>query len=174
MTDERQGDLLWSALQRLPRGAGIVFRHKSLAPAERRHLFERVRRICRRKRILLVLAGDALIARAWKADGHHGRDARRKVGFRSCPVHSLRELRAAERAGADLLFLSPVFPTRSHTDAPTLGRVGFAALARLTDRRVVALGGMDARKARALPGAFGWAAIDAWSQPAQKRIAVPR
>jgi thiamine-phosphate pyrophosphorylase len=174
MTDERQGDLLWSALQRLPRGAGIVFRHKSLAPAERRRLFERVRRICRHKRILLVLAGDARIARAWKADGHHGRDARRNAGFRSCPVHTPRELRGAERSGADLLFLSPVFPTRSHPDAPTLGRIGFAALARQANRPVVALGGMDARKARTLPGAYGWAAIDAWSQPAQKRMAVPR
>ena len=36
MTDERQGDALWSALERLPRGAGVVFRHYSLPAAARR------------------------------------------------------------------------------------------------------------------------------------------
>src|SRR5439155_26981070 len=30
MTDERQGDGLWAALERMPRGAGVVFRHYSL------------------------------------------------------------------------------------------------------------------------------------------------
>jgi thiamine-phosphate pyrophosphorylase len=28
---------------------------------------------------------------------------------------------------------------------------------------VIALGGMDARKARRLPNIYGWAGIDAWS-----------
>src|SRR3546814_3022387 len=34
MTDERQGETLWRALYRLPRGAGVVFRHHSLPPRE--------------------------------------------------------------------------------------------------------------------------------------------
>jgi thiamine-phosphate pyrophosphorylase len=38
MTDERLGDALWTALRRLPRGAGIVFRHYATPPAERRAL----------------------------------------------------------------------------------------------------------------------------------------
>ena len=54
MTDERQGDALWSALERLPRGAGIVFRHYTLARRERRLLFDRVRRVARRRGLLLV------------------------------------------------------------------------------------------------------------------------
>ena len=40
MTDERLGDGLWAALERLPKGSGVVFRHYGLAPAERRALFE--------------------------------------------------------------------------------------------------------------------------------------
>src|SRR5690348_8595128 len=47
MTDERQGDALWEALERLPRGAGIVFRHYGLSAGERRRLFEQVRKAAR-------------------------------------------------------------------------------------------------------------------------------
>lgn len=171
MTDERQGDALWTALARLPRGAGIVFRHYSLAPGERRRLFERVRRIAARRGLVLVLAGDARTARAWGADGCHGRDAAGpRAGLRTMSAHSARELVTARRAGADLVFLSPVFATRSHPGGGTLGRVRFGLLARQAAMPVIALGGMDGGRARALAalGASGWAAIDAWSGPASR------
>jgi thiamine-phosphate pyrophosphorylase len=156
MTDERQGEDLWAALDRLPARAGIVFRHHSLPPAERRALFAKVRTVARRRGLVLVSAG----ARLPGADGvHNGRGG----GLRTASVHSLDELRAAERAGADMVFLSPVYPTRSHPGSKTLGRRGFERLARRTMLPVVALGGMDARKWRALPGAYGWAGIDAFS-----------
>lgn len=169
MTDERQGERLWDALARLPRGAGIVFRHYGLAPGERRRLFERVRKITRRRGLVLVLAGDARTARAWGADGSHGRAAAGpRAGLRTMSAHSARELVAARRAGADLAFLSPVFATRSHPRGRTLGPVRFGLLARQAALPVIALGGMDAMRARTLAalGASGWAAIDAWSEPA--------
>ncbi len=170
MTDERQGDALWAALERLPRGAGVVFRHYGLPRPERRALFERVRRLCRRRRLVLLAAGEKL----GQADGGHRLKQRRAPGLRTAPAHGLAEIRAAERAGAALVFLSPVFPTRSHPGARTLGRVRFGLIARQADVPVIALGGMDESRARTLPGAYGWAAIDAWSAPVQKRKAVPR
>ena len=156
MTDERQGERLWRALERLPKGSGVVFRHYCLAPPERRRLFERVRQIARRKRLLLLAAGAPLAG----ADGVHGRRGR---GLRSASAHTARELRAAERAGAHLVFVSPVFATRSHPEARPLGPLRFMLLARQARMPVIALGGMDAKKARRLRGAYGWAAIDAWS-----------
>jgi thiamine-phosphate pyrophosphorylase len=164
MTDERQGEGLWAALERLPRGGGVIFRHRSAPASERRALFERVRRISRRRGLVLVLAGTAREAVAWRADGVHGRSARRGARplVRTAPAHDARELIAAGR-DADLILLSPVFPTRSHPAAPTLGRVRFAALAYAAARPVIALGGMTARRARGLRGSYGWAAIDAWS-----------
>ena len=156
MTDERQGEGLWRALERLPRGAGIVFRHYSLPPAERRTLFERVRRIARSRGVMLLVAGAPLAG----GDGTHGRPGR---GLRSASVHNLRELKAAERAGADLVFLSPVYPTRSHSSGRTLGAGRFALIAHQAKVPVIALGGMDAEKARTLGGAYGWAGIDAWA-----------
>jgi thiamine-phosphate pyrophosphorylase len=154
MTDERQGDGLWEALERLPRGSGLVFRHHGLAPAERRKLFDRVKRVAKRRR-LLVLTGAGL-----RGDGVHGG---RGKGFRSASVHNLRELKTAERSGASLVFLSSAFPTRSHPGARVLGPVRFGLIARQAGVPVIALGGVDRRKARRLPNIYGWAGIDAWT-----------
>jgi thiamine-phosphate pyrophosphorylase len=153
MTDERQGERLWQALEGLPKGSGVVFRHYGLGPAERRKLFDRVRRVARRRRLLLLAAGRGL-----PGDGVHGGG----YGQFSGSAHGLRELKAAERSGARLVFLSPVFPTRSHPGAPALGPVRFGLIARYARVPVIALGGMDARKARRLPHIYGWAGIDAW------------
>ena len=70
-------------------------------------------------------------------------------------------MRAAERAGASILFLSPIYPTRSHPGAATLGPEGFARLARRTELPVIALGGVDQSRGRTLMalGAYGWAAV---------------
>ena len=175
MTDERQGEALWTALERLPAGAGVVFRHYGLPDAERRSLFARLRELCRRKRLMLLAAGGPRSARAWRAIGWHGRGPRYRNLLRTAPAHNVREIRAAERGGAALVFLSPVFPTRSHPGARALGPVRFGLLACASRVPIVALGGMNERRARHLPGAYGWAGIDAWSYaPAQKRKAVPR
>ncbi len=162
MTDERLGDALFPALERLPaEHGGIVFRHYRLPEAERRALFDRVRAVARRRRLLLLLAGPADEARAWGADGSHGRGA--GFGLRSAPAHGLAEIRAAERDGAAFLFLSPVFATRSHPDARPLGPARFNYLARRTGLPVIALGGMSPIRARRLRGAYGWAGIDTWT-----------
>jgi thiamine-phosphate pyrophosphorylase len=162
MTDERLGPRLIPAVERLPRGrAGIVFRHYATPEPERRRLFDSVRRLAGARRLVLLLAGPSDLARTWGADGSHGRGP--GTGFRSTPVHDLAEIRAAEQDGAGLLFLSPVFATRSHPDARPLGPARFDALARRTRLPVVALGGMNPIRARRLREAHGWAGIDAWS-----------
>jgi thiamine-phosphate pyrophosphorylase len=160
MTDERQGDRLLDAVAGLPKGAGIVFRHYGLSEVARRDLFETVRAAHQGP---LLLAGPASLALAWDADGSHGSGPGR--GLRSAPVHNHAELRAAERDGAAMVFLSPVFATRSHVGAQPLGLARFAWLARRTALPVIALGGMNAERGRRLAsfGAYGWAGIDAWS-----------
>jgi thiamine-phosphate pyrophosphorylase len=168
MTDERMGDALWEALERLPRDAGIVFRHYHLVPAARRALFERVRLVARRRGLLLLLAGSERLARAWRADGVHGRSAHRLLDrrlLRTAPAHDRAEWIAARRAGCDLIFISPFYATRSHPGAYALGRVRAGLmLAGEPQERAVALGGMTVRRARACrnTGFPRWAAIDAW------------
>jgi thiamine-phosphate pyrophosphorylase len=162
MTDERMGETLWSALESLPRGAGVVFRHYGLPAEERRALFDRVRRVTRRRQLILMLAGSPQQAAAWKADGVHGRSARRVARplLRSAPVHDRRELLAVRHA--DLRLVSPVFPTRSHPGAPALGPVRLGLMLGRSRTDIVALGGMTPRRAQALRslGIMRWAAID--------------
>ena len=158
MTDERLGDALFAAIQALPRGSGIVFRHYATPAVQRRQLFDQVRRLARTRRLMVILAGPPHQAQAWRADGSHGRHR----GAMTAPVHTLAELNAAQKAGAKLLFLSPVFATRSHPDARPLGRQRFAALCQKTHLPVIALGGMTAARFKRIKslGAYGWAAID--------------
>jgi thiamine-phosphate pyrophosphorylase len=163
MTDERiDASVLLAAAARLPRGrAGIVFRHYRAAPGIRRALFDALRVIARRRRLVLMLAGDARLAAAWRADGVHG--CGRRVArplLRSRAVHDRGQAVAA--VDADLCFVSPLFPTRSHPGAEALGRLRFAALARHVDAPVMAMGGVRAAHQGMLRsiGADGWAAID--------------
>ena len=156
MTDERQGEGLWPALERLPRGGGVVFRHYRTESDARRARFGGVLTVAKRRGLVLLVAGTPLA-------GGHGGHGRPGHGLRSASAHNLRELMAAERAGADLVFLSPVFETRSHPGRKGLGPERFALLARRTRLPVIALGGMNSKRFGQLRGAYGWAGIDAWS-----------
>ena len=77
-------------------------------------------------------------------------------------VHSRGEALAAR--GADLVFVSPLFPSASHPDRAGLGMQEGLALALLAGAPAIALGGMDAARGTAVmaAGFHGWAAIDAW------------
>ncbi len=147
MTDERMGDALFDAIARLPRHSGIVFRHYSLAKRERAALLRQVEIAARRGGHMLTIGGTT-----------HGRYA----GCITAPAHSIRERIAAERAAAQLIFVSPVFATQSHPGARALGRIRFGMIVRGSRVPVIALGGMTHKRARTLSvfGIYGWAAID--------------
>ncbi|HEX5236941.1 MAG TPA: thiamine phosphate synthase [Sphingomicrobium sp.] len=126
-----------TTLGRLPRETG-VFLIGRIAPAPLR----RVRRMAANSQLVVVAE-------------HRGRAAR---------VHDMRELRRALLARTPLIFLSPVYPTSSHPDWKPIARMRGAAMARLAERRLLALGGMDERRFRRVRplGFIGWAGISAW------------
>ncbi|MES2055687.1 MAG: thiamine phosphate synthase [Pseudomonadota bacterium] len=175
MTDERLGDTLWRALEALPRGSGVVFRHFDTALPMRRVLFDRLLRLARRKGLILIRAGaERMIGEM----GIHGPGRLPVGGIRTWSAHSRREAIAGKRAGADLIFVSPIFPTRTHPGAASLGPVRAALMTKGLGTKCIALGGMNASRGRrsARLGFYGWAAIDAWQQSTrknQKRNAVP-
>lgn len=141
VADARLGDALWKAIARLPRGSGVLLLYRELPRRERARLVARLRRVARRQ--ALVIADEL------------AREAGR--------IHNLRELRRS--AGVPLLFVSPLFPTRSHPDWAPLPRMRAAALARLAKVQVIALGGMDEPRFERIRrlGFKGWAGIDAWT-----------
>ena len=79
-------------------------------------------------------------------------------------VHNLRELRRALSRGIELIMLSPVFPTATHPGWPAIPPMRAAAYARLADRRLVALGGMNERRYARVAGLgfTGWAGLSAF------------
>lgn len=152
LSDARNDATLERALKRLPRGSGFVFRHYHLDPEARRARFAALARLARARGHLVVLAGTRAEARRWGADLAYGK------GGQLAPVHSLREIGRTRRAA---LLLSPVFATRSHPGAATLGPLRFRLLAARATAPVIALGGMSRRAARRLGWPL-WAGIDAF------------
>ena len=155
LSDARNDAMLEEALRRLPPRSGFVYRHYHLAERERRARYNALYERAKRRGHTVILAGDA----DWNSDGSYGSDRRGGTGLHLATAHDAAELNAAARAGADGVFLSPVFPTASHPAAPTLGREAFLRLANRSDIPVIALGGMTAKRAREL-GWPRWGAID--------------
>jgi thiamine-phosphate pyrophosphorylase len=160
------------AIQRLQPGDGVLFRHYELPWPQRLALARQVAVLCRQRGLLLLVAGDARLARAVAADGLHlpqdliGRAAAARMGLRlvTAAAHDAGAVARAGRQGIDAVLVSPVFVTASHPGAPGLGPVRFAALAVAAKRRglaVYALGGMSGASLRRLAGlpVAGFAAI---------------
>jgi thiamine-phosphate pyrophosphorylase len=140
---------------RLPRGlAGIVLRHDG--EPGRAALGRDLARICRARRLALVVAGDTRLAAALGAGVHlrAGRwpcVLRRRHFLITSSAHGRADLLRAHRAGAELAFLSPAFPTLSHPGVAALGPTRWTYLARAARRPVAALGGIDGAGVRRLP-----------------------
>lgn len=166
ISDVRNDALLEDALMRLPRGSGFIYRHYHLDGPQRWARFQRLRRLARARGHCVALADSALTAREWGADGIYGPP--RALYPRRCDLlqiataHDLRDIALANRQGADAVMLSPVFATRSHPGADTLGPARFRLMAHHSRTPVIALGGMDAHGARRLEWPR-WAAIDGLS-----------
>jgi thiamine-phosphate pyrophosphorylase len=163
------------AMAALPRGAGVVAR--GLAPG----LLRPVARLARQRGLKLLVAGDGRAALALGA-GLHLPDRRESGGLlpfllarRARPGHLIMCIAAhggqrgaarARRLGVDCLFLSPLFPTRSHPGAPALGPLRWAALARGLPAPCMALGGITPARLGAVPRrAAGVAAIGGLAPP---------
>ena len=127
---------LWAAVRQLPLRSGVLLLHR-LDPGERRRL-----------RNLAALRGLTIVESA--------REAAR--------VHDLHELTTASLRRPRLILISPIHPTSSHPDWQPLPRMRAAALARLANRRAIALGGMDSRRYAKVArlGFSGWAGISAF------------
>lgn len=57
MTDTRMGDAIFPAIQRMPAGSGVIFRHYDLPDKERQKILSRVAHICARRGLIMILGG---------------------------------------------------------------------------------------------------------------------
>ena len=170
-----------AALDRLPRGSGVVFRH--YRASGRAALARALVRKARARGIHVLVAGDARLAARTRALGLHlpeallgaplafGPTKRLKFSIVTIAAHSLRTLFRAARLGADAAILGPVFPTASHPGATPLGPLRFARFCRKSPIPVYAIGGVGPRTALRLKasGAIGFAGIGAIRLPRGRR-----
>lgn len=165
LSDERNDAKLEGALATLPHGNAFVFRHYHLKERARRERFDALAVLARAAGHLVILSAGAEQAREWGADGLYG--APDKLGkmpglLRLATAHDAREIHLANAEQVDGIFLSPVFPTHSHPGDGCLGVSLFRELAAQAVMPVIALGGMNAERARDLNWPR-WAAIDGLS-----------
>ena len=161
LSDARNDAQLEQALAALPARSGFVFRHYHLGRDQRAARFRQLAALARQAGHIVVLADAPAFAREWGAAGVYGYagPAADDGLLRLASAHDSDELAKAGAVGVDGVFLSPVFPTRSHPDAQPLGIHGFHVLARRSSVPVIALGGMTQNRAREL-GWPRWGAID--------------
>lgn len=171
MTDDNRGPDPLELAKQLPSNAGLLFRH--YANREREKLAGRVIQVCRDRGIFCLVAGDIHLAQSSGANGVHlpehrlmqNRSSviryRAQGGIVTSSAHSLRAAVLADRFGVDALFISPVFPTKSHPNTKSLGLSRFAALTRPLSCSVFGLGGINENSAQRLynAGAYGIAGI---------------
>jgi thiamine-phosphate pyrophosphorylase len=167
ISDERNDAGLEHALRQLPRGSGFIYRHYHLDPEERVARWFALRDVARARGHLTILADSALTALEWGADGIYGAPRAlwpTRALITLATAHDLADIALANLKRADVVLLSPVFPTRSHPRARTLGPARFRLMAAHARMPVIALGGMTPHSARRL-GWARWAAIDGLTFP---------
>lgn len=160
-------------LERLPRGAAVVLRHTD--PAQLDALAQRVTPRAQALGLKVLLAGEVRAALKHRCDGVHLSQTRARRGpgritglppgfLVTAAAHDGASLRHAANAGADAVMLSPVFPTESHPRTPAFGALRFARLCAVSERPVIALGGITPGRTKRLNlgSAYGLAAIGAW------------
>ena len=148
----------------------VQLRAKTLTAPQYVRLAEQALACCRRHDARLLLNAPVDVAQTLQADGIHLTSTRLMACITrplpsgllvSAACHDARQVLHANQIGADLLTISPVLPTATHTTAEPLGWPRFRELVALTTIPVYALGGMtgdtlaEAREA----GAYGIAAI---------------
>ncbi|MEP7210441.1 MAG: thiamine phosphate synthase [Alphaproteobacteria bacterium] len=165
-----------SVVARLPAGWGVIYRH--FGAADRVAVGALLARICRRRRLVLLVSADPELARRIGANGVHWPQARLGGRQRQQPgsphlietasAHSRPALIAAWRSGVDAAIISTVFASLSATATAPMGMLRFRGLAKSSPLPVYALGGIGADTAgRIFSGVrthiAGWAAVEAIS-----------
>ena len=150
-----------AARQILDAGARILqFRYKKFFSREAMAEAERIAELCANAGATFVMNDRADIARLLGAALHLGQDdlppraARRLVGEKTIigfSTHNEMQLLAAASDPVDYLALGPIFGTASKENPdPVVGIEELRRLRKLTDRPVVAIGGITRENARAV------------------------
>lgn len=166
MTDDVRLPEPEPAIRALPTDSMVVFRHYD--HPERAILGAKLRRLCRARGILFLVANDLSLTLKLDADGIHLPEYRIHQTpqiyaqiphnlIRTSACHQVNTIRALQQlpkaTRPDGVFISPIFPTQSHPGAATLKQSDMLAMARLckeAEMSPIGLGGVTGKTAAKL------------------------
>ncbi len=150
-------------LPALPPHSALIVRHRD--PKTKFALGLKAMRARRSGAVKILISEDWRTAAALRCDGVHVPEIKsghlppglrlwRKAKQRllTTSAHGWAGVRKARLIKADIVFLSPVLPTRSHVGRKALGRLAFATIAQRAQIPVAALGGINISTVRNLNG----------------------
>ena len=155
---------------RLPRGAGVIYRHFGAAQALA--VAARLRRLTAARGIVLLIGADAALAARVGADGVHLPERlmtqairlrhRRPRWIITAAAHNPAAVARGGQLRLDAVFTSVAFASRSPSASRPMGVIRRARIARRGKVAVIALGGVNNETAPRLIGAgvHGLAAVE--------------
>ncbi|PCJ36349.1 MAG: hypothetical protein COA93_01625 [Alphaproteobacteria bacterium] len=174
VTDQQAVPYPEKVISELGQGAAVIFRdydHPSRAA-----LCAELAKLCQKKNILFLVAGDILLAEKIGAGGVHlpemmmmqAGDIRRNHPhwMITAACHDINSVKKAARLPIDAALIAPVFPTHSHAETltaeqKTLGRRGVQDMVKASHLPLYGLGGISSLNGHELIGSglVGLAAI---------------
>lgn len=153
----------------LPAGWGVIYRH--FGAPDREVVARRLLKLCRARKILLLIGGDAELAAKIGADGVHwpkrlagrSRKWRKRFKLQTMSGHQRDNFGHFRSFAVKAVLLSTVFPSRSASAGAAMGPVRFRALATSLPFPLYALGGVTPENGLSVSDSAGLAAIDGWA-----------
>lgn len=158
-----------SALPKLPRGSGIIYRH--FGAKNRRQMALDLSEVASALRLRLLIAADPDLALEVGADGVHWPEARlgqarawrNRFQLQTASAHSHRAILRASQLELDAVLVSSVFPSDSPSAGRPLGAPRFRRLVSASPLPVYGLGGVTAKNARQICAFAGLSGISGFT-----------
>lgn len=141
-------------IHNLPKNSIIIFREYSLKKDKRQELATKFLKIAQKLNHQFFVGKDPKMALAIRANGVHYSDLDRnswqliKKEYShqfaiSLACHDLKSIKKAQNSNAEILFLSPIFMTKSHENSRPLGLQRLAKSCKYSSKPIFALGAVN-------------------------------
>lgn len=154
---------LESTIKHLPKNSAIIIREYDLEEKDREIFAKKIAALARPLGLKILVGKDLSLAKKIKADGVHFSDFDKlplqffqqknfpeKFIF-SFSCHNLKSALKAEKSGFDMIFISPIFSTKSHLNTKNIGLKNLAKISLKTksapycESSFYALGGINSQ-----------------------------
>jgi len=127
------------------RKVGIIFRSKQIK--QKYHYAKKILKVCRKKKFTFLISSSYIIAKSIGADGVHYpyqfnycRKDKRLIN--TCSYHGLNDIKRIKQLSAQLVFISPIFSSKSDINKKERGIIKISFLANSLKYQYSVLGGV--------------------------------